>query len=327
MTEAVFDLVSFGETMIRLATVEGQRLETSTELAVSIGGTESNVCVALSRLGLSTAWISALPESALGRKIAGELRRHGVDVGHVVWRDDVRAGLYFMETGAQPRPTRVMYDRAGSAVATLDPNDLDTSIVARASALHLTGITPALSGTCAEICRRLLHAAASAGVAVVVDVNYRSLLWTPEEAASGIAPLLESADLLFCGASDAATIWGITGDPEEIGQALLDRSGANLAVVTLGADGACAVRRDGGCWLQGSLPVEIIDPVGAGDAFAAGFLHEWLGDPEDVHAALRSGVALAALSMTMPGDLAIITPDELAAMLSQVEGGSPDIVR
>lgn len=327
MSEAAFDLVSFGETMIRLATVDGQRLETSTELAVSIGGTESNLCVALSRLGMATAWISALPESALGRKVAGELRRHGVDVESVIWRDAARTGLYFMETGAQPRPTRVMYDRAGSAVATLDPDALDTSIVARARALHLTGITPALSDTCAEICRRLLAEADDAGVPVVVDVNYRSLLWTPEEAAAGIAPLLAGADLLFCGASDAATIWGISGEPEAIGRALLDRSGADLVVVTLGPEGACAIRRGGEFWQQASLPVEIVDPVGAGDAFAAGFLREWLGDRAAVPSALRSGVAMAALSMTMPGDLAIVTPDELAATLAQVEGSSPDIVR
>lgn len=327
MTAVELDLVTFGETMIRLATIDDQRLETSADLAVTIGGTESNVCVALSRLGMSTAWVSALPQNPLGRKVAGELLRHGVDVGSVIWRDDARVGLYFMEAGAQPRPTRVMYDRAGSAVATLNPDDVDTTIVGRARALHLTGITPALSSNCAEICRRLLNAASDAGVLVVVDVNYRSLLWTPEEAAAGIAPLLEGASLLFCGASDAETIWGIRGEPEQVGRALLERSSAGLVVVTLGSDGACAVQRGGGVWLHASLPVEIVDPVGAGDAFAAGFLREWLGNSVNVATALRSGVAMAALSMTMPGDLAIVTPEELAATLAQIEGGSPDIVR
>ncbi len=327
MSDGELDLITFGETMIRFATLDEQRLETSNTLAVSIGGTESNVCVALARLGLATAWVSALPENPFGRMIAGELRRHGVDVSPIIWRADSRAGLYFMEAGANPRPTRVMYDRAGSAVATLDPDDLDPSIVRRARALHLTGITPALSSGCAEICRRLLAAAADASIPVVVDVNYRSLLWSPAEAAAGIQFLLDGASLVFCGAGDASTIWNITGSPEQVGRALLERSGADLVVITLGAEGACAVQRDGGVWLQESLPVEIVDPVGAGDAFAAGFLREWLRNHTAIPEALRSGVAMAALSMTIPGDLAIITPEELDSTLARVQGGVPDIVR
>jgi 2-dehydro-3-deoxygluconokinase len=322
-----YDLITFGETMIRLTTVGDQRLETTSSLQVTIGGSESNVCVALARLGHPVAWLSALPSNSLGRRIAGELRAHGVAVDHLLWSDSGRAGVYFMETGARPRPTRVTYDRAGSAVAAIDPEAIDYTLVRRARALHLTGITPALSEACASVAHRLLDEAATAGIPVIVDVNYRSLLWTPEEARRGLDHLLQRATVVLCGAADAATVWGLAGQPQEIAGGLLDLSAADIAVVTLGEDGVCARRRDGSSWSQPSLEVDIVDPVGAGDAFAAGFLHCWFDAPDDIPAALRSGVAMAALAMTIPGDLAIVSGDDLTTTLALLDGGSDDIVR
>jgi 2-dehydro-3-deoxygluconokinase len=327
LTAPEYDLITFGETMIRLTTVGDQRLETTPSLQVTIGGSESNVCVALARLGHPVAWLSALPANALGKRIAGELRAHGVSVDHVLWSDSSRAGVYFMETGARPRPTRVTYDRAGSAVASIDPDTIDYMLVRRARALHLTGITPALSGACASVCSRLLDEAEAAGIPVILDVNYRSLLWTPDDARRGLEHLLQQASVVLCGAADAATVWGLTGQPHEIVRGLLHLSAADIAVVTLGEDGVCAMRRDGSSWLQSSLDVDIVDPVGAGDGFAAGFLHRWFDAPDDIPAALRSGVAMAALAMTIPGDLAIVSPDDLTATLALLDGGSDDIVR
>lgn len=327
MTPEHYDLVTFGETMIRLTTTGGRRLETTGTLEVTIGGAESNVCVALARLGRRVSWLSALPDNPLGTRIFNELRGHGVDTSRVVWRDTYRVGVYFMETGALPRPTRVTYDRADSAVTMLEVDAIDTGLVANARALHLTGITPALSENCAAICQRLAAAAIAAGVPLILDVNYRSLLWTPEEASEGLAEILEQATIVLCGAGDALTIWGLSGEPSEVANELLDRSGAELAVVTLGEAGVCAVNQAGDIFEQPSLAVDIVDPVGAGDAFAAGFLHAWLDDRRDIPSALRSGVALAALSMTIPGDLAIITPADLAATLNLLEGGGEDIVR
>lgn len=327
MTATHYDLITFGETMIRLTTAGGRRLETTGTLDVTIGGAESNVSVALARLGRKVAWLSALPDNLLGTRIANELRGHGVDTSHVIWRHGERAGLYFMETGSRPRPTRVTYDRAGSAVANLRPGAIDAGIVRRARALHLTGITPALSSGCAAICQQLASAASAANVPVVLDVNYRSLLWPAEDACRGLAPLCHQATILLCGASDAQTIWGLSGEPAEVARGLLQRSSAELVVVTLGEEGVCAVTRGGDVFAQPSVEVDIVDPVGAGDAFAAGFLHVWLDDRSDIAAALRSGVALAALSMTIPGDLAIITPADLASTLDLVEGGGEDIVR
>lgn len=322
-----YDLVSFGETMIRLTAAGRRRLEDAEQLEVTIGGTESNVSVALARLGRRVAWLSALPDNPLGRRITSELRQHGVDTSQVIEQQDARAGVYFMDVGSRPRPTRVIYDRKDSAVARLDPDAVDPAIVTRSRALHLTGITPALSGNCAEICNRLAGAATEAGTPVIFDVNYRFLLWSPPEAREGLAPLLERATLVFCGASDAATIWGLDGTGEEVGRALLDRTSAEMVAVTMGDAGVCAVGRDGSIFRQDSMQVDTVDAVGAGDAFAAGFLDRWLDAPGDIPRALQSGIALASLKMTVPGDLAIVTRQELDETLASLERPGQDIVR
>jgi len=317
-----YDLITFGETMIRLTAELGTRLEEAGALRVTIGGTESNVAVALARLGRQTAWFSALPENPLGYRIAGELRRHGVNVDHILWTSG-RVGLYFMEPGAAPRPTRVLYDRADSAMARIDPDAIDPSIVSDARILHLTGITPALADGAAAACLRLADAATQANVPVSFDVNYRARLWTPDEAARGIQPLLERTTLLFCGAADASTIWGLTGEPASVALALLDRSSAQTVILTLGEHGSLALTRDGRRFEQSAVAVEPVDAVGAGDAFAAGFLHRWLDDATNIPAALHSAATLAAIKMTIYGDNAIITPDDLTLF----DQAAPDIVR
>lgn len=317
-----YDLVTFGETMIRLTADTGTRLEEAGSLRMTIGGTESNVAVALARLGRRTAWLSALPDNALGQRIAGELRRNDVDTSHVLWTDG-RIGVYFMEPGATPRPTRVLYDRADSAITRIDPASLGLSPLDGAGVLHLTGITPALSPSAGAASLRLADAAVTAGIPISVDVNYRARLWSAEQAAIGIQPLLDRATLLLCGAGDAETIWGLRGEPADVAQALLERSTATIAVVTLGERGSFALTRAGQQYNQAAIPVETIDAVGAGDAFAAGFLHRWLDTPDDIPTALRTAANMAALKMTIYGDNAIVTAEDLA----QLDQSGPDIVR
>jgi 2-dehydro-3-deoxygluconokinase len=322
-----WDLVTFGETMIRLTAAGGRRLEEAESLSVTVGGAESNVAVALARLGRRVAWLSALPRNPLGRRIDGELRRHGVDTARVLWSATDRVGVYFMDPGSVPRPTRVLYDRAQSAMARIDASKLDLAVVGRSRLLHLTGITPALSMTCATACRLLAEAAGRADVPVVLDVNYRARLWSPEDAVSGLDPLLGKATIVLCGQQDARTIWGLNGTAEEVGHGLLDRSRARIVVVTRGAEGALAIERDGAVHEQAAMEVRVVDPVGAGDAFAAGFLHAWLADDGDILAALRSGVALASIKMTIPGDFAIVTPSELDEAIALIDQRGADIDR
>jgi 2-dehydro-3-deoxygluconokinase len=309
--------------MIRLTAEPGVRLEETSSLRVSIGGTESNVAVALARLGRRVCWLSALPDNPLGHRIERELRGHGVDTSCVIWSGG-RAGIYFMEPGSAPRPTRVHYDRADSAVARIEPDDLELSVIEGSRALHLTGITPALSEGCRASCLRLAEEAGRAGTPLAFDVNYRARLWPPEAAATGIQPLLERAELVFCGADDAATMWGLTGEPARVAQGLLERSSARVVVLTLGKQGALALTRNGAVHEQAAIPVETIDAVGAGDAFAAGFLHRWLDEPGDIGAALRSAAGLAALKMTIFGDNAVVSADDLETVL---RAAGADIVR
>lgn len=304
-----FDLVTFGETMIRLSTPLGQRIESAEALDIGIGGAESNVAIALARLGRRVAWSSVLPRNAFGERIAAELRRHRVDDRQIHWVEHGRVGVYYLDTGAPPRPTHVIYDRGASAIALCDPDDIDTSIASRSRIVHLTGITPALSEACAEVTGRFAERATEAGAPFSFDVNYRALLWSPEQAAATLEPFCAAATVLFCGRNDARLLWGLTGSNESILAELSRRFGAATTVLTLGDEGALAQTQDGEVFQATAPPVQVVDKVGAGDAFAAGFLHGYLDG--DVPRALRLGVTLAALKMTIHGDLSLINAHEL----------------
>ena len=308
------DIFTFGESMIRLSSPLGQRIETVQSLDLRIGGTESNLSIALARLGRNVAWTSVLPVNPLGQRIARELAWHGVDTSNVTWVDGERMGVYFLDTGTTPRATQVIYDRKDSAVARSTPDQIIMEPVDRARILHLTGITVAVSPGCAETCHQLISRAKSAGATVSFDVNYRSLLWSQEEARAGLDPICAQTDILFCGQDDAATIWGISGDPEAIVQELHRRFDTSITVTTLGGEGAIIRMPDGSLRRTPSVPVDIVDPVGAGDAFAAGFLHGYLDD--DLERALQLAPAMAALKMTISGDLAVINPAELEAVVN-----------
>src|SRR5881409_4308423 len=172
------DLVTLGEVLLRLAIPSPTRFETARHLDLQIGGAEANVAAACARLGLSTAWISALPANPWGERIRRELTGHGVDCGYVRMVDSSRVGVYFLEYGVAPRPVRVLYDRRDSAFTRLTPAEVDWTTVRQARLVHLTGITPALSASARALSERALAEAA----AVSFDVNYRLALWSPADA-------------------------------------------------------------------------------------------------------------------------------------------------
>src|SRR5436309_9908961 len=177
------DVVTFGEVMVRLAPPHFQRLEQARSLDVEIGGAELNTAVGLARLGRSSAWVSRLPANPLGRLVANRAREAGVSTEHLVWSDGDRLGLYFVEFGAAPRPSSVLYDRKGAAVASIWPGMVDwAKAFAGAKWFHVTGVTPALSQGAAETTREALQAARAAKVGVSIDLNYRAKLWTTAEA-------------------------------------------------------------------------------------------------------------------------------------------------
>ena len=167
----MFDVVAFGETNLRLATKNFERLEQATSLDVKIGGAELNVMVTLQRLGLNTSYITRLPKTALGRMAQNKAREHGVDTSNVLWSDEDRIGVYFLEFGALPRPSSILYDRANSAISKIQPGMVDwDNIFSQAKGFHVTGITPALSPNCLEVTGEALKKAREKGLLVSFDL-------------------------------------------------------------------------------------------------------------------------------------------------------------
>ncbi|MGB2827078.1 MAG: sugar kinase, partial [Dehalococcoidales bacterium] len=184
------DVVTFGETMVRLSPPNYRRLEQTNLLDVSIGGAEWNVAVDLSRLGISTAWVSRLTDNALGWMIRNKAREHGVDTSHITWTKGDRIGIYFVEFGATPRPSSVLYDRSNSSISQVKPGEIDWKEALKGARwFHTSGITPALSASAAQVTAEALQAAKKAGCKVSYDLNYRGRLWTEEEARKCQEPL------------------------------------------------------------------------------------------------------------------------------------------
>lgn len=314
MTHAMphFEITTIGETMLRLSVPSGVRLETATQFDVRPGGAESNVAALLARLGRRTAWCGALPDSALGRLAANALRMAGVNLDGVVWCDQARMGLYFIEFAAPPRPTQVLYDRTASCAAQMTPARVDWDCLLDTRLLHLTGITPALSPGCHALVTEARDRARAAGVAISFDVNYRAKLWRAVQAAAVLEPLLKEVDVLFCSQADAQRLFGLHAAPEAAIVELAERMGAGLTVMTIGANGVLAW--DGATLhRQPALPAVVLDRPGAGDALAAGVLQGWLAG--DLARGLRYGVTLAALALSQQGDIVVTTLDELESLL------------
>jgi 2-dehydro-3-deoxygluconokinase len=316
-----YDVVTLGETMVRLSPPAHTRLEEATTLECRTGGSESNVAVALARLGLRVAWLSRLPENALGSLIERRLKSLGVDTSHVLWAPGARVGVYFIEPGAAPRPTRVLYDRAGSAASEMIPEAVPWEVVRRARHLHLSGITPALSASCRAVTARAIQEAKAAGATVSLDVNYRARLWSPEEAAAALAELVSSVDLLISTAADLQLLFQLTGEPEAVARAARERFRAPAVVVTLGGAG-CGVADAEGFLHVPCYPAVEVDRVGAGDAFDAGLLFGYLRG--ELRAGLTYGMAMAALKHSIPGDEFI---GSLAEVEELIDSGRRDIHR
>lgn len=313
---ARYDLIGLGEVMLRLAARPPGRLEQATELDVQIGGTEANVMAACARLGLRTAFISALPaEHAWGDRTVRELAGHGVDCRGVLRRPGQRMGLYFLEYGMAPRPVRVLYDRRDSAFSRLRPDEVDWTLVRGARIAHLTGVTAALGGNVRDVVRRAIDEADAAGVPVSFDVNYRSRLWSPKEARDFLLEVMPRLCYLFIGEDDAATVFDLAGDPERVLEALRRLAPSATIALTLGEAGSAVLTAHGMSRPSRRFAVTVVDRVGAGDAYAAGYLWATLigRSPQQ---AVDAATALAALKCTIWGDVPIVTRGELDEILA-----------
>ncbi|MGB2814680.1 MAG: sugar kinase, partial [Dehalococcoidales bacterium] len=296
------DVVTFGETMVRLSPPNYRRLEQTNLLDVSIGGAEWNVAVDLSRLGISTAWVSRLTDNALGWMIRNKAREHGVDTSHITWTKGDRIGIYFVEFGATPRPSSVLYDRSNSSISQVKPGEIDWKEALKgAKWFHTSGITPALSPGAAQVTAEALQAAKKAGCKVSYDLNYRGRLWTEEEARKCQEPLMEYIDVLLSTEEDTRKVLGITGkDYREVARKLAEKFSFEVVCITLREDVSVLRNRwtaiayaAGKIYDDRTYDVEIVDRVGAGDSYTAGFVYGYLTG--DVEKGVRYGNAYSAL--------------------------------
>ncbi len=324
------DVLTFGEAMVRLSPPGNLRLEQTTSLDVAVGGAELNVAAGAARLGLKTAWVSRLPLNPLGRMIANKGREFGVDVEHILWAEEARAGLYFVEYGADPRPTRVLYDRADSALARIRPGMVQWEpLLGEARLFHVGGITPALSPTAAEAQAEALQAAKGAGCPVSYDLNYRANLWSLEEARAAQLASMRFVDILITSLPDeegvTELISGVGGeDPAAVARGLAEQFGFRAVLVT--RRGSPAGRRttwDSLAYSEGKTfsgrryEIEAVDRIGGGDACVAGFLTGFLEG--DLEYAVQLGNAFSALTQTSPTDWPWPTRAEAEALIASGE--------
>jgi 2-dehydro-3-deoxygluconokinase len=302
-------VITAGETMVLGVPARSGRLRHAPSVELKIGGAESNVAIALSRLGVSAGWVSFLGDDEPGQLVLDRVRAEGVDTSRVRRLQDYPTGLYLREqVGAA---TRVYYYRLGSAASTMGPNAFDPGYMEGAEFLHLTGITPALSGECHRFVVWAAEEARKSGAKVSFDVNYRSKLLSSEGARAFVEEILPYVGLLLIGDEEALALWG--RDDEEFLRELAG-IGPQEVVLKKGKEGSVAVL-EGEILEQSAFPVEEVDPVGAGDAFDAGYLagHVWDLAPEQ---RLRMANAMGALGVATLGDYeGLPDRDELWAFL------------
>ncbi len=297
-----FEVTTLGESLLRLSVPIGRPLELTSRLDMNIAGSESNVLAILAQLEHRCSWVSALPDDALGRLAANQFRLRGIDLSGVVWREKGRLGKYFVEMVAPPRPVQVIYDREHSCMTQMTSAEVDWDLLLDTRLLHLTGITPALSPSCHEITIEAVAKARAANIPLSFDINLRQKLWSLEEAAEVLLPLVQNAELLFCARRDAEMLFGCEGDPERALAHLAEQTHARHIVMSVGSKGAYGW--DGSQVIhQPTFETTIIDALGAGDALAGGVIDGWLRN--DFAAGLKQGAALAAMALSQVGDMVV----------------------
>jgi 2-dehydro-3-deoxygluconokinase len=315
-------VVTFGEAMVRLTPPGNERIERTNTLSLSPGGAELNTAVTLAALGISSRWVSRLPDNALARYLERQALAHSVDTSHVRWvsEQDGRMGLYFLEEGTDPRPSAVVYDRKGSAFANIQPGEFDWArIFDGASAFHISGITPAVSQSAKAESLAAIRAANAARVTVFFDLNYRSKLWTEAEARACFQEIAPMVDVMFASRGNLRTFFGIEGNHQTVMEAARAKLGVAACVLTRKRSrasrsiklSAVAIGQSGTPHEAAWKSVEIVDRLGGGDAFAGGFIAGYLDDPDDLSRALALGVAASSLKHTVPGDFLCATRQEI----------------
>ncbi len=307
------EIITLGETMVMFSPEQYGPLRYVQRFQKRIAGTESNVAIGLTRLGHQTGWISRIGNDEFGEFLLREVRGEGVDVSMVKVDPEAPTGLMFKEF-QEGRETRVIYYRKNSAASRLSPVDLDEAYFKKAKLLHLTGITTALSDSCMNTVQEGIRLARQYGLTISFDPNIRMKLWTKERAKAVLNPLIDKVDIVFPGLEEAQLLLGIE-EPETLLERFLER-GVQIVALKSGLQGTWVASAQQKHLIPAFKVDRVIDPIGAGDAFAAGFLAGFLEGrlPEECG---RLANAMGALAVTTAGDFeGLPTRNQLEAFIS-----------
>jgi len=331
-------VVTFGEIMLRLATPGYERFSQAKSLNATFGGGEANVAVSLANYGIPAEFVTRLPKNDIAEACLMDLRKYGVAVGNVV-RGGERLGIYFLETGAVNRPSKVVYDRAHSAISTIEPGMVNwREVFKEAQWFHWTGITPAISEGAAKACLEAIKIANEMGVTVSTDLNYRKNLWKYTNAPATIMEeLVKGCDVILGNEEDAEVFFGIKPEGmdvtkghvsaqefESVTKQLMARfPRAKRVIITLRGSINANHNSWSGVLYDGSKLYEaptyqithIVDRVGGGDSFMGGIIYGLLTYPEDLQSALNFAVAASCLKHTIYGDFNLVTVDEVTKLM------------
>lgn len=323
-------VVTFGEIMLRLAPEGYYRFVQARSFGATYGGGEANVAVSLANFGVDTAFVTKLPKHEIGQCAVNKLREFGVNTSMIV-RGGSRVGIYFLEKGASQRPSKVIYDRAGSSIAQATDADFDWNAVFEgATWFHFTGITPALGDNMAEICLSACKAAKAKGLTVSCDLNYRKNLWSKDKAGQVMAGLMQYVDVCIANEEDAADVFGIHAENtdvttgkvshdgyKQVAKKLAERFGFQEVAITLresisaNDNNWAAMLYDGASYyFSKKYPVHIVDRVGGGDSFGGGLIYASL-EGMQLQEAIEFAVAASCLKHAVEGDLNHVSVDEV----------------
>ncbi len=335
---ADFDLISFGEVMLRLSPPDKDKISQSEVFEKNCGGSEFNVASGAANLGIRSAIVTKLPKNKLGHFIARRIRYGNVSDDYVVWdnSDNKRLGVYYYESGVYPRKSAVVYDRAASSVCSLYLSEIPRDIYAKTRVFHISSISLALGQTLRETAVEIIKRMKEYGVAISFDVNYRATLWSEEEARGVIKEILPLVDILFVSEETSRRMMQKTGTLDEIMKSYADEYGCKI-VATTRREVVSPTKHNFGSriYCDGKfyeephyMNIEVIDRVGSGDAYVAGVLYGILsgGNIED---AMSYGNALSAIKNTVSGDMSISSIDEVNSVIKshRSEGIQDEMVR
>lgn len=323
-------VITFGEIMLRLAPEGYYRFVQANSFGATYGGGEANVAVSLANFGIDTAFVTKLPAHEIGQAAVNELRKFGVDTSSIV-RGGNRIGIYFLEKGASQRPSKVIYDRAHSAIAEASPEDFDwNEIFQNADWFHFTGITPALNDTLAAICLDACKKAKELGLTVSCDLNYRNKLWSREKAGQVMSELCKYVDVCIANEEDAADVFGIRAANtdvtkgavshegyKDVAKQLAGRFGFSKVAITLreslsASDNNWAAMLYDGTefYFSKKYAVHIVDRVGGGDSFGGGLIYACLNQ-YDPQSTIEFAAAASCLKHSVEGDMNMVSVSEV----------------